>query len=152
MDDATTRKQRLREKRRAEGMKPYEVWLDPDGQARLATLRLAGESVDAIIGRALASLERLTVSVASPVPSRVPSRVPSHDWHVSPATSTDERARLIALWEQGLEIKAIADQLGITWTAAQSRAHRLQLRGLIQPRPRGGDYPSRRARARQSPH
>jgi hypothetical protein len=146
MDDATTRKQRLREKRRAEGMKPYEVWLDTDGQARLATLRQAGESVDAVIGRALASLERLTVSVASPVPSHVPS----HDWHVSPTTSTDDQARLIALWEQGHEIKAIAAQLGIAWTTVQSRAHRLQQRGLIQPRPRGGDYPSRRARARQS--
>jgi len=35
MDDATARKQRLREKRRAEGMKAYEVWL-ADGQTRLA--------------------------------------------------------------------------------------------------------------------
>jgi hypothetical protein len=62
-----------------------------------------------------------------------------------------EEARFIALWEAGVEVKAIAAALEITWTAAQSRAHRLQRQGLIQPRPRGGDYPNRRAQARQRP-
>jgi hypothetical protein len=54
------------------------------------------------------------------------------------------------LWEQGLEIAGIAAQLGITWTAAQSRARRLHQRGLIQPRPRGGGYLKQRAQRRQA--
>jgi hypothetical protein len=58
-------------------------------------------------------------------------------------------ARFIALWQQGLETAAIAQALGIKATTAQSRAHRLQQRGLIQPRPRGGAYPSQKALARQ---
>jgi hypothetical protein len=154
---ASDRKQRLRDKRRAEGMKAFEVWLDTDGQHRLATLRQAGETVDMVISRALTALERLTVSAAShtqSVPSHAPNptqSVPSHAREVTPNTLTDDQAQLIALWEQGLEVKAIAAELGITWMAAQSRAHRLQQQGLIQPRPRGGDYPSRRAQARQMP-
>jgi transposase len=44
-------------------------------------------------------------------------------------------ARFIALWQQGLEITAIAQRLGIPKGTVQSRAHRLQQRGLIQPRP-----------------
>jgi Mn-dependent DtxR family transcriptional regulator len=55
-------------------------------------------------------------------------------------TPTDE-ARFIALWQQGLETAVIAERLGIKATTAQSRAHRLQQRGLIQPRPRGGRLP-----------
>ena len=40
----------------------------------------------------------------------------------------------IALWNQDIEIAAIAQRLGIPRGAVQSRAHRLQQRGLIQPR------------------
>jgi hypothetical protein len=58
---------------------------------------------------------------------------------------TDD-ATCIALWPQGLEIAA---RLGIEATTAQSWARRLQVRGLIQPRPRGGDYPRQRAKPRQ---
>jgi transposase len=58
----------------------------------------------------------------------------------------DEEAQFIALWTEGLEIAAIAQRLGIQGTV-QSRAHRLQQRGLIQPRPKGGVYPSQRAKA-----
>jgi len=54
-------------------------------------------------------------------------------------TPAEAEARFIALWTEGLETAAIAARLGITAAAAQSRAHRLQQRGLIAPRPRGGN-------------
>jgi DNA-binding Lrp family transcriptional regulator len=63
--------------------------------------------------------------------------------------ATEAEALLIELWNQGLEITVIAQRLGIPKGTVQSRAHRLQQRGLIQPRPRGGAYPSQRALARQ---
>jgi hypothetical protein len=62
-------------------------------------------------------------------------------------TPTDE-ATFIALWNAGTETAAIACQLGLKATTVQSRARRLQQRGLIQPRPRGEGYPSLRAKAR----
>jgi hypothetical protein len=61
---------------------------------------------------------------------------------------TPAEERFIALWNAGTETAEIARQLGIKATTAQSRAYRLQLRGLIQPRPRGGAYPTQRARTR----
>jgi hypothetical protein len=60
-------------------------------------------------------------------------------------TPADEA--LIALWQQALETAAIAERLGIKATTAQSRAHRLQQRGLIEPRPRGENYPTQRRQA-----
>jgi DNA-binding transcriptional MocR family regulator len=57
-------------------------------------------------------------------------------------------AEFIALWNQGLEITEIAQRLGIPRGTVQSRAHRLQQRGLIQPRPKGGAYPRQKALAR----
>jgi hypothetical protein len=60
----------------------------------------------------------------------------------------EEEARFIALWNAGTETAAIARQLGLKATTAQSRAHRLQQKGLIQPRPRGGAYPSQKAQGR----
>ena len=59
-----------------------------------------------------------------------------------------EEARFIQLWNAGTETAEITRQLGLKVTTAQSRAYRLQQRGLIQPRPRGGGYPSLRAKAR----
>jgi hypothetical protein len=64
-------------------------------------------------------------------------------------TPAEEEARFIALWDAGIETAAIARQLGLKATTAQARAWRLQQRGLIQPRPRGGNYPSQRAQGRQ---
>jgi transposase len=58
-------------------------------------------------------------------------------------------AEFIAFWNQGLEIAAIAQRLGLSRGTVQSRAHRLQQQGKIQPRPRGGNDPSQRAKARQ---
>jgi hypothetical protein len=63
-------------------------------------------------------------------------------------TPTDE-ATFITLWEQGLESANIAQRLGISRGTVQSRAHRLQQQGKIQPRPRGGAYPRRKALVRQ---
>jgi hypothetical protein len=63
--------------------------------------------------------------------------------------ATEAEALLIELWNQGLESTEIAQRLGIPKGTVQSQAHRLQQRGLIQPRPRGGAYPSQPALARQ---
>jgi Mn-dependent DtxR family transcriptional regulator len=57
-------------------------------------------------------------------------------------TSAEEA--LIALWQEGLDTAAIAERLGIKATTAESRAHRLQQRGLIEPRPRGENCPTQR--------
>jgi transposase len=57
-------------------------------------------------------------------------------------------AEFIALWNQGLEIADIAQRLGIPRGTVQSRAHRLQQRGLIRPRPKGGAYPRQKVLAR----
>jgi hypothetical protein len=64
-------------------------------------------------------------------------------------TPAEQESTLIALWNEGLELAAIAQRLGIPKGTVQSRAHRLQARGLIQPRPRGGAYPAQRVKARQ---
>jgi hypothetical protein len=64
-------------------------------------------------------------------------------------TPAEQEATLIALWTEGLEITAIAQRLGIPKGTVQSRAHRLQARGLIRPRPKGGAYPRQKALARQ---
>jgi hypothetical protein len=55
------------------------------------------------------------------------------------------------LWTQGLEITEIAQRLDIPKGTVQSRAHRLQQQGKIQPRGRGGAYPRQKALARQAP-
>jgi DNA-binding transcriptional MocR family regulator len=62
-------------------------------------------------------------------------------------TPTDE-AEFIAPWNEGLETAIVATRLGIPRGTVQSRAHRLQQRGLIQPRPKGGAYPRQKALAR----
>jgi hypothetical protein len=63
---------------------------------------------------------------------------------------TDWQPEFIALWQQGLEIREIAQRLGVPYGTVQSRAHRLQHQGKIQPRGRGGAYPRQRAMARQA--
>ena len=61
-------------------------------------------------------------------------------------TPADE-ATFIALWTQGLATAEMAERLGVPRGTIQSRAHRLQQRGLIQPRPKGGAYQRQRAKA-----
>jgi DNA-binding transcriptional MocR family regulator len=62
----------------------------------------------------------------------------------------DEEAEFITLWNRGFETAEIARQLGIPPGTVRSRAHVLQQRGLIQPRPRGGPHARRVAQARQA--
>jgi hypothetical protein len=52
----------------------------------------------------------------------------------------------IRLWERGATQAAIAEALGIPVGTVKSRAHTLQQQGKIQSRPRGGAYPTLRAR------
>jgi hypothetical protein len=59
-----------------------------------------------------------------------------------------EEAQFIALWQQGLETAAIAQSLGIPRGTVSSRASALVRQGKIQRRPRGGNYPTARARGR----
>jgi hypothetical protein len=60
-----------------------------------------------------------------------------------------EEARFIALWQQGASYKAIAAALGCPLGTVASRSAALTAQGKIQPRQRGGAYPSRRAKAQQ---
>jgi hypothetical protein len=69
MADAKTRKQRMRARRQQAGMKAELVWLTADGQAAMAALRQPGETVDAFVNRALITLQALTQSVTSHIPS-----------------------------------------------------------------------------------
>jgi hypothetical protein len=57
-------------------------------------------------------------------------------------------ADFIALWRAGVETAEMARRLGIPVGTVSSRAKRLRDRGLIDARPRGGHYPSLRARQR----
>jgi hypothetical protein len=59
-----------------------------------------------------------------------------------------EEARFIELWNAGTETAEMGRQLGIPRGTVQSRAHRLQQQGKIQPRPKGGAYPRQKAQTR----
>jgi hypothetical protein len=58
IDKSKERMQRLRERRRAQGTMPVEVWLDAAAKAKLETLRREGESISQVIARAIDALER----------------------------------------------------------------------------------------------
>jgi hypothetical protein len=62
----------------------------------------------------------------------------------------DWESTFIDLWNQGLETTEITQRLGVPKGTVQSRAHRLQHQGKIQPRGRGGAYPRQKALARQA--
>jgi hypothetical protein len=68
MADSKTRKRRLRARRQQAGLKAALVWLSPEGQAAMAALRQPGETVDAVVNRALVTLQDLTPAVTSPAP------------------------------------------------------------------------------------
>jgi hypothetical protein len=132
----------------------------------LLLARQPGESVKALLIRALtALLPRPPLSETAlpetppaprpgpqpptpPLPETLPETQAPPRPEAKAVTGNDE-ARFITMWQQGLETPAIAQALGLSFAAAQSRARRLQRRGLIQPRPRGGSYPSQRGRRRQ---
>jgi hypothetical protein len=126
-------------------------------------LRLENESIQSLMLRALNALkEQMTGHVSGNKPpeqktSLVTGNKPRHKLlpetprtppPVTGNVSGNAQTQFIDLWNQGFETKDIAERLGITYGAAQSRANKLQRRGLIQKRPRGGGYPSRRAQAR----
>jgi hypothetical protein len=53
----------------------------------------------------------------------------------------------IQLWEAGATQAQIAAALGVPLGTVKSRAHALAAQGKLQPRPRGGAYPSQQAKA-----
>jgi hypothetical protein len=55
----------------------------------------------------------------------------------------------IQLWQQGLDTRAVGQELGIPRGTVNSRAATLVRQGKIQPRPRVGAYPRQQALARQ---
>jgi hypothetical protein len=68
MANSKTRKQRLRARRQQAGLKAALVWLTPAGQAAMAALRQPGETVDAVINRALVTLQQVMANGTSPAP------------------------------------------------------------------------------------
>jgi hypothetical protein len=68
MADAKARKRRLRERRQQAGMKAALVWLSPEGQAAMAALRQPGETIDAVVNRALITLQQGLANGTSPAP------------------------------------------------------------------------------------
>jgi hypothetical protein len=66
MADAKTRKRRLRQRRRDAGLKAVLVWLTPAGQAAMAALRQPGETLDAVVNRALVTLQQGLTNGTSP--------------------------------------------------------------------------------------
>jgi hypothetical protein len=58
-------------------------------------------------------------------------------------------ARFIELWQQGASYRELAAALGCLLGTVASRPAVLVAQGKIQPRPRGGAYPSLRAKARR---
>src|ERR671925_1654492 len=77
MDDSM-RKQRLRQRRREAGWKAYEVWLDATARDLVEKLRQPGESVDAVLQRALRGLQAETSLVPRAETSLVSRAEPSH--------------------------------------------------------------------------
>jgi hypothetical protein len=57
MHESTARKRKSRHQRKQAGMKAFELWLDADTAALLAQLKQPGESLQAVIRRALLALQ-----------------------------------------------------------------------------------------------
>jgi len=62
----------------------------------------------------------------------------------------DWEPEFIELWTAGVEASEIARRLGIPLGTVHSRAGRLRREGKVEARPRGGNYPTVRAHARQA--
>jgi hypothetical protein len=78
MPDPKTPMQRQREERRALGWRDANIWLTPEGQQRVARLSEPGESLSALLERALAALDILQRQKGTRAETRdVPSEVPS---------------------------------------------------------------------------
>jgi hypothetical protein len=61
----------------------------------------------------------------------------------------DAEREFITLWNEGASYRDLAQALGCALGTVGSRASTLVRQGKIQPRPRGGAYPRRQAKARQ---
>jgi Recombinase len=120
MADSRERMERLRQKRRAQGERAIEVWLDPASAARLADLRRPGESDSGVIRRALTALEARQANGSQPVTGDDTQARPSVT--SAPASATSDTmnplqrkatllTRLRELKAQGLSLQAIANQL-----------------------------------------
>jgi hypothetical protein len=59
-----------------------------------------------------------------------------------------EEAHFVELWQQGASYRQIAQAVGCGLGTMGTWASALVAQGKIQPRPRGGAYPHRRAKAR----
>jgi hypothetical protein len=68
MDNSKLRKQRPRERRQHAGLKAALVWLTPEAQAAMAALKQPGETIDAVVNRALVTWQASTPVRTSPVP------------------------------------------------------------------------------------
>jgi hypothetical protein len=66
--ESKLRKRRLRERRQQAGLKAALVWLTPEGQAAMAALRQPGETLDAVVNRALITWQQVMANGTSPVP------------------------------------------------------------------------------------
>lgn len=89
------RKQRLRQRRKAEGWQPYEGWLRPDTAALVAELKQPGEGLNDLVDRALRHLKGQ--AAADPSPQARKAALVARLW----AMATDEK----------LSHQAIADRL-----------------------------------------
>jgi hypothetical protein len=104
------RMQRLRERRKQDGWQQYELWLDPETAALVTHVKQPGESLQAVIHRALLALQRQGVQAEQAATSNGTSSA-SMD-----AMSYEQRkARLIqrmrAMHAEGLSYQKIAHQL-----------------------------------------
>jgi Recombinase len=138
MAETKERMQRLRAKRKDQGQKQAEVWLDAAARERIERLQQPGESLSHLLDRALAALEqqdtqahgrttyRIVTTESPPSPpwtyqsgtrEEVSDRAQSVTGGVSSdATNPLQRkaallARLRELKAQGLSLQAIANQL-----------------------------------------
>jgi hypothetical protein len=78
MHDSTTRKRRLRSKRRQAGMRAFEVWLDTPAVELVAQLKRPGETLSDLVGRALRTLQVQDTQGPVHEPQEPPERVPAH--------------------------------------------------------------------------
>jgi hypothetical protein len=111
MDNATARKRRYRQKRRAAQLKAFEVWLPT---ALVDELKQPDESMNALVARAMDALDALrqrppeALRQRPPEALRPPPATAGLTWEQRKAALV---ARLQAMAAAGLSYQAIATQL-----------------------------------------
>ena len=126
MRDDSTRKQRLRQRRREAGWKAYEVWLDATERDVLEKLRQPGESIDAVLQRALRGLQAETSLVPRDDRSLVARDGPSL---VSSLDRAERSASTLGPLDPSPALDALIDRIADGVTA------RLADRLALQPLP-----------------